>query len=103
MNPSLVLPNIVHCCLTEGNAPRLAVDTRFMNATIRSHQIARRFELASDMPQIGLPINSVRRAFEIDHSVVKRAQVLGYEDRPAGRRHRQLAPQSDQALLSFQK
>jgi hypothetical protein len=94
MNPSVFLPNTIHYHLIEDDTARLAFD-----ATFRSHQIIRLFEFASNVLHICLPIRSVARTFETDHSVVKRAQLRDYEAPPAGGRHRELAHESEQEVF----
>jgi hypothetical protein len=99
VNLSVLLGQIVRYCLSDGQAADLALDQQFMNTRYRAHQIVRLMEFLSTALQIKLLIRSVTRAFNIDHSAVKRVILRGYED-PAGReRHRELSAEIEQALV----
>jgi hypothetical protein len=101
LNPFQLIPNIIRYCLTEGDNARLALDPVFMSATFRAHQIVRLFRFGSDVLQISLPIRAVARAFETDHSVVKRARIRGYEESPARGRHPELERELEQELVEW--
>jgi transposase len=58
-------------------------------------------EFSSTALQIKLSIRSVTQAFNIDHSVVKRAVLRGYEDPPGRGRHRGLSAEIGQALVEW--
>jgi hypothetical protein len=83
VDPTELLLNIIRCCLSESDAPRLALDAQFMNAPFRTHQIVRVIEFASTELHITLSARVVARAFEVGHSAVKRAQLRGDDDPPA--------------------
>jgi hypothetical protein len=101
LNPSQLIPNIIRDCLTEGDAARLALDRVFMSAPFRAHRIVRFFEFAPNVLHIPLTIREVARAFETDHSVVKRAQIRGYEEPPARGRHRELKGELERELVEW--
>jgi hypothetical protein len=83
VDPTGLLSNIMHYSLSEGDASRLALDAQCMNTHFRAHQIVRLIEFASTELHITLLARVVARAFEIGYSVVKRAQLRGYDDPPA--------------------
>jgi hypothetical protein len=95
------LPNIIRYCLSEGDAFRLALDAQFMNAHFRAHQIVRLIELASTELPITLSARAVAHAFEVGHSAVKCAQLRGYDNPPARRRHHELAADAEQQFMDW--
>jgi hypothetical protein len=46
VDPTGLLPNIIHYCLSEGDASHLALDAQFMYARFRAHQIVQLIEFA---------------------------------------------------------
>jgi hypothetical protein len=95
VDPTGLLPNIIRYCLSEGDASRLALYAQFMNARFLAHQIVGPIEFASTQLPITLSARAVARAFEAVHSVLKRAQLRGYDNPPARwRHHEQFFPKS---------
>jgi transposase len=88
-------------CLSEGDASRLALDAQFINARFWADQIVRPIEFASTELHITSSARAVARAFEVDHSAVKRAQLRGYDDLPARGRHSELAADAEQQLVHW--
>lgn len=101
IDPSILLPDIVRYCLSDGEAARLALDAQFMNARFRAHQIVRLAEFAFTELDIALSKRSIARAFGISHPAVTRAQLRGYEDPPATGRHHELAPPEELDLIDW--
>jgi hypothetical protein len=101
VDPTELLPNIVRYCLSEGDASRLALDTQFMNARFRAHQILRLIGCASTELHITLSARNVARAFETGLSVVKRAQLRGYDGPPIRGRHPELAADAEKQLVDW--
>jgi hypothetical protein len=72
-----------------------------MNARFRAHQIVRPIEFPSIELRITLSARAVAPAFEVSHSAVKRAQLRGYDDPPARRRHHELAADAGKQLVDW--
>jgi hypothetical protein len=72
----------------------------FMIERFRAHQIVRLVESASMQLDMMLTKRSIARAFEVDHSAVKRALQCSYEDPPAPERNRELSVEKEQVLVS---
>jgi hypothetical protein len=90
VDPTGLLANIMHYCLSEGDAFRLALDAQFMNAWFQAHRIVRRVEFASAELHITLSARAVARAFEVGHSAMKLTQLRGYDNPLARGRHHKL-------------
>jgi hypothetical protein len=73
---------MIRCCLSEGEASRLALDEQFMNARFLPHQIMRLIELSSADLHVALSARSVGCAFDVNHFAVARAKLRGYENPP---------------------
>jgi hypothetical protein len=100
-NPSKVLLNIIRDCLLEGDASHLALDSVFMNARFRAHQIVQLIEFASVELHIALSVKSVAREFDLSHSAVTRAKLRGYDISPARGRHREFPTNAEQELVDW--
>jgi hypothetical protein len=96
VDPTGLMANIIRYCLSESDAPRLALDAQFMNAPFRAHKIVRLIEFASAELHITLSARAVARAFEVDYSAAKRAQLRGDDDPPARGRHQELDADAEQ-------
>jgi hypothetical protein len=96
VDPIRLLPNVIRYCLSEDDASRLALDAQLMNARFLVHQIVRLIEFPSTALRITLSATAVACAFEVGHSVVKRAQLRGYDDPPARGRYYELAADAEQ-------
>jgi hypothetical protein len=70
-----LLPQITRYCLSAGQAADLALDTQFLNARYRAHQMVRLMEFSSTELHLNLFIRSVARAFNIAHCAVTRAST----------------------------
>jgi hypothetical protein len=75
----------------------LAVDTQFVNARYRAHQMVRLMEFSSTKLHLNPSIRSVARAFNIAHCALLR----GYEDSPGRGRHREPAGEDEHALVEW--
>jgi hypothetical protein len=94
-----LLSNIVLYCLSQGQAADLALDDQFMNARYREHQIVRLFEFASTQLHIEPSVRPVARAFEVNHTVLVRAELRSYDDPPARGRHREPSADCEPELI----
>jgi hypothetical protein len=56
-------------------------------------------QFSSTELHLSLSIQSVAHAFDIAHCAVKRALLRGDEDPPRCRRHRELSPEDEHALV----
>jgi hypothetical protein len=101
INPTILIPNIIHHCLSANYAARLALDHQFMNARFRAHQIVRLLEFSSTELHVELSSRSVARAFGISHSAIARAKLRGYEDPPGRGRHYALETGVEQELIDW--
>jgi transposase len=101
VDPSKLLPDIIHYCLSESEAPCLWLDPVFMSAQFRVYQIVRLLEFASTELDIALSSRSVARAFGISHSAIKRAKLRGYEDPPGRGRHCEIEAEPEQELIDW--
>jgi hypothetical protein len=95
------LPQIIRYCLSAGQTADLALDTQFVNARYRAHQMVPLMEFSSTELHFNFFIRSVARAFNIAHCAVKRALLRGSEDPPGRRRHRELSPENEHALVEW--
>jgi hypothetical protein len=101
IDPTALLSNIVPCCPSEGQAADLALDDRSMNARYRAYQIVRLFEFALTRLHIELSARAAAWAFEINHTVVARAELRGYDDPPVRGRHYELSADYEQELVEW--
>jgi hypothetical protein len=101
IDPFILLGQIVRYCLSDSQAADLTLGQQFMNVRYCAHQIVRLMEFSSTALQIKQPIRSVARAFNIDHSAVKRGILCGYEDLPGRGRHRELSAEIGQGLVGW--
>jgi hypothetical protein len=90
VNPTMLLPNTIRDCVSEGDASHIALDSVFMNARFRAHQVVRLIEFASIELHIALSVRFVARAFDVSHSAVTRARLRGDNIPPAPGRHLEL-------------
>jgi hypothetical protein len=72
-----------------------------MNTRFRAHQIVRLIEFTSTKLQITLSATAVACAFEVGHSVVKRAHVWGYDNHLARGRPHELATDAEQQPVDW--
>jgi hypothetical protein len=99
LDPYILLPQIIRCCLSEGQAADLALDPQFMNARCRAHQIVRLMEFVSTELDLKFSIRSVARPFHIDHSPIKRSLLPHYEGARGRSQHQHLSPEAERALV----
>jgi hypothetical protein len=101
INLPTLLPQITRYCFSGGQTADLALNTQFVNARYRAHQMVRLMEFSSTELDLNFSIRSVTRVFNITHCAVKRALLRGYEDRPGRGRHRELSPEEEHALVKW--
>jgi hypothetical protein len=101
INIPALLPQITRYCLSAGQTADLALDTQFVNARYRAHQMVRLMEFSSTDLRLNLSIWSVVRVFNISQGAVKRAPLRGYEDSPGRGRHREFSREDEHALVKW--
>jgi transposase len=88
-------------CLSADQTADLALDTQFVNARYRAHQMMRLMEFSSTELHFNISIRSVAREFNIAYCAVKHALLRGYEDPPGRGRHRELSPEDAPVLVEW--